>query len=225
MLLNNKQLQIMKDETLIPLAECLDELRDKSSINITALHETGHVIVMYAMDMMDFFSYVTIKGGARQNEVNGGTDYFDGLTMMTNDYHDKLQLFENNLHKMANNIYSGKDKINYIRNSKMELARLYLPNVCRLFGGGAICRYYEVPNEAMCSKDHYLIDVICNEEDGLGLPGKVEYLRPIVDIYLTPIFKTLEPLTKAIYKNLIKKETLNKEQVMQIIEEWENFKC
>lgn len=215
----------MKDETLIPLAECLDELKDKSSINVKALHEAGHVIVMYAMDMMDYFSYVTINGGAHQNEVNGGTDYVDGLTVMTDDYSDKLQLFENNLHKMANNMYSGRDKINYIRNSKMELARLYLPNVCKLFGGGAICRYYEVPDESMCSIDHSLIDVICNEEDGLGLPGKVEYLRPIVDIYLTPIFKTLEPLTKAIYKNLKQKETLNKEQVMQIIAEWENFKC
>ena len=73
----------------------------------------------------------------------------------------------------------------------------------------------------MCAIDYSLVDTLMM---GLGLNGKREEILPLVDMYLKLAFTSFDLLSKAIYKNLKQKETLNKEQVMQIIEEWENFK-
>ena len=73
----------------------------------------------------------------------------------------------------------------------------------------------------MCSIDYSLIDTLLI---GLGMVGKRETLLPLVDMYLNTVFVSLDLLTKAIYVNLIEQGTLNKEQVMQIIREWEAYK-
>ena len=98
---------------------------------------------------------------------------------------------------------------------------MYLPNICRLFGGGAICRYYQVPDENMCSIDYNLIDTILVQ---FNLTGERETIRPLVDKFLNAIFASFDLLTKAIYKNLVENETLQKDDVIQLIKEWEEYK-
>lgn len=150
----------MKDETLIPLAQCLDvNLKDKSSVDVTVLHETGHLIVMYALDMMDFFSSITAKASEHINEVTGTLDSVKGLTDVTQDLNEKMQLFAKELNQASNPI-SGKATTELIRKIKVQGVALYLPNICRLFGGGAICRFYEVPDENMCKIDYDFIDTL-----------------------------------------------------------------
>ena len=201
---------IMKDETLIPLLQCNDvDLKDQSSVDITTLHETGHLIVMYALDMMDYFSYITINPGS-------GTL---GLTETTDEYKTFLNEYATELQK-AGIPNSGLNTTNLIRKIIIKGTNLYLPNICRLFGGGAICRFYGVPDEKMCTIDYSYIDTMLM---GLGLTGKREVILPLVDMYLKSVFESFDLLTKAIYKNLREKGTLNKNQVMQIIGEWEEF--
>ena len=48
----------MEKKELIPFLDCFTA--DLTN-DIIALHETGHVITMYALGMMDHFKYVTIK--------------------------------------------------------------------------------------------------------------------------------------------------------------------
>ena len=214
-------LLFLKDETLIPLIQCLDvNLKDKDSVDVTILHETGHLIVMYALDMMDYFSSITAKADEHINEVTGALDSVKGLTDVTQDYNEKMQLFADEL-KQAGIPKSGKATTEMIRKVKLQGVTLYLPNICRLFGGGAICRYYEIPDENMCKIDDDFIDTLLY---GLGIPGTREAMRILVDIYLNSVFASFDLLTKTIYKNLKQKGTLDKNQVMQIIAEWENFK-
>ena len=212
----------MKDETLIPLSKCLDvNLRDKESVDITALHETGHLIVMYALDMMESFLSISIKGETLIDNITGKEKYTNGLTKMSQDY---VNLFLNHsqiLLKTGTNVKTGREMSKYIHLEKVEGAKLFLPVICKQFGGGAICRYYGLPDEEMCKYDYDDIDKML---PGLGLPGTREAMRILVDMYLKSVFESFDLLTKAIYKNLKKMETLNKEQVMQIIEEWEIFK-
>ena len=54
----------------------------------------------------------------------------------------------------------------------------------------------------------------------------LEYIDilPLVDQYLNPIFASFDLLTKAVYTNLVEFGTLHKEQIMQIIKEWEEYK-
>jgi hypothetical protein len=73
----------------------------------------------------------------------------------------------------------------------------------------------------MCQIDYDFIDKLLI---GLGIPGTREAMRILVDMYLNSVFASFDLLTKAIYKNLKQKGTLNKNQVMQIIAEWEEFK-
>ena len=73
----------------------------------------------------------------------------------------------------------------------------------------------------MCKIDHALIDTLLV---GLGLTAKSNDILPLVDQYLNSIFASFDLLTKAIYTNLVAFDTLNKEQVMQIIKEWEEYK-
>ena len=210
----------MKDETLIPLFQCLDvNLKDKNSVDVTALHETGHLLVMYALGMMDYFEYITVNAGEHTNEVTGVTNSVKGLTQLTQEYRDLLQQFANELIQ-AGIPKSGKAVTEVMRKVKVQGAALYLPNICRLFGGGAICRYYEVPDENMCKIDYDFIDTLLM---GLGISGSREAMRALVDMYLNAVFTSFDLLTKAIYKNLKQKGTLTKPQVMQIIAEWEAF--
>ena len=197
---------------LIPLSKCLTvNFFDKNSVDIVALHETGHVITMYALGMMDKFSYVTKKAGS-------GTL---GLTEITDEYKAALKQLGNDIIQSAGNLSTGKSITQSLKWSRLEAARLYFPNICRLFGGGAICRYYQVPDEDMCSIDYNLIDTILIQ---FNLTGERETLLPLVDKYLNAIFASFDLLTKAIYKNLVENETLQKDDVMQIIKEWEEYK-
>ena len=116
---------------------------------------------------------------------------------------------------------TGKSITQSLKWSRLEAARLYFPNICRLFGGGAICRYYNVPDEDKCSIDYNQIDTIFIQ---FNLTGERETLLPLVDKYLNSIFASCDLLTKAIYKNLIENETLQKDDVMQIIKDWEEYK-
>lgn len=202
----------MNNKKKIPLSECLTvNLFDKNSVDIVALHETGHVITMYALGMMDKFSYVTKKTGS-------GTM---GLTEMTDEYKATILQLGNDIIQSVGNLSTGKGIAQSFKLSRLEAARLYFPNICRLFGGGAICRYYQVPDEDMCSIDYNLIDTILIQ---FNLTGERETLLPLVDKYLNAIFASFDLLTKAIYKNLVENETLQKDDVMQIIKEWEEYK-
>ena len=199
----------MEKNQLISLKECRDVDIKK---DIVALHETGHVITMYALGMMDYFLYVTKK------PCNGTL----GLTEVTDEYKAIMAKHSNDIIQASLNMHFGKDITHTLQLSKLESAKLYFPNICRLFGGGAICRYYQVPNEDLCKIDYNLIDTIL---PGLGLTVKSEALLPLVDQYLNSIFESFEDLTKAIYANLVEFCTLNKEQVMQIIKEWEEYEA
>lgn len=202
----------MNNNKLIPLRECLTvNLFDKNSVDLVALHETGHVITMYALGMMDKFSYVTKKAGSETL----------GLTEVTDEYKAALQQLGNDIIQAAGNLSTGKGITQSLRWSRLEAARMYFPNICRLFGGGAICRYYHVPDEEMCSIDYNLIDTILM---AFNLNDERDTLLPLVDKYLNAIFASFDLLTKAIYKNLVENETLQKGDVMQIIKEWEEFK-
>ena len=204
---------------LIPLLQCLDvNLFDKSKVNILALHETGHVIVMYAMDMMNYFSSVSIKAGAHTNEVTGASDQVGGLTAVTPELMEKMTQFSQELAVIP---HSGLDITKLMRCAKIKGAALYLPNICRLFGGGAICRHYGMPDEGLCTIDYSHIDILLS---GLGLANQRETVCQLVDMYLDTIFVSFDMLAKAIYKNLVANGTLSKEKVMQIIAEWEAFK-
>ena len=198
----------MNQIQLIPFKDCFTV--DVTS-NITALHETGHVITMYALGMMDHLAYVTTKTGS-------GTL---GLTEMTDEYKATLTQLGNDIIQTAGNLHYGKDSTKIIQQSRVDAARLYFPNICRLFGGGAICRFYHVPDENMCSIDYNLIDIILTQ---FNLNGQRETLLPLVDQYLSSVFSSFDLLTKAIYKNLVTYETLTKDQVMQIVKEWEEYK-
>lgn len=193
--------------SIIPFKNCftVDVTKD-----IVALHETGHVITMYVLGMMDQFSHVTKKAG------NGTL----GLTDVTPEYKATLAQFSNEITQAAANLHTGKDFAKTIQLSRLDAAKHYLPNLCRLFGGGSICRYYHVPNEEMCAIDYREIDTLLA---GLGLPSTRETVLPLVDQYLNAVFASFDLLTKAIYQNLVENEALNKEQVMQIIKEWEAY--
>ena len=202
----------MEKKNLFSIGECLTvNLTDKNSVDMVALHETGHVITMYALGMMNYLAYVTKKAGAGML----------GCTEMTDEYKSILSNHANTVSQAALDFHLGKDITRITQLSRTESAKLYLPNICRLFGGGAICRYYHLPDEKMCSIDYSLIDTILA---GLGLVGAREILMPLVDQYLTTVFASLDLLTKTIYKNLVEHVTLDQEQVMQIIHDWEAYK-
>ena len=198
----------MEKNRLIPFTDCftVDLTED-----IVALHETGHVVTMYALGMMDYFSYVTKRAGS-------GTQ---GLTEVTDEFKAMLAKLGNDIIQAPLSMHYGKDITHTIQLSRLESSKMYLPNICRLFGGGAICRFYHVPNEEMCRIDYTLIDTILA---GLGVIGARETLIPLVDKYLNAVFASFDLLTKAIYKNLVEFGTLDKEQVMHIIKEWEEYK-
>ena len=207
---------------MIPLSKCQNvNLSDKATVNITALHETGHLIVMYAMDMLEYFDYITIQAGDRTIEMNRGAQYTRGLTAVTDQLYLKLKNYDDEKAEIDKNQNTGRGKTEYYRKFKLEGAALCLPQLCRLFGGGAICRYYGVPDEIMCSIDYENIDKVLDED--FELPGTREAFRILVDMYLKSVFESFDKLTKAIYKNLIENKTLNREQVMQIIAEWEDL--
>jgi hypothetical protein len=198
----------MEEKVLIPFWGCFTaNLTD----NIIALHETGHVITMYALGMMDYFEYVTIKAG------NGTL----GLTEVTDEYKAIIAKHSKDVIQAPLNMHYGKDIARTLQLSKLESAKLYFPNICRLFGGGAICRFYHIPDENLCKIDYALIDTLLA---GLGLMVKSSDIQPLVDQYLNPIFASFDLLTKAVYTNLVEFGTLHKEQVMQIIKEWEEYK-
>ena len=211
----------MEDETLIPLVECSDEnLKDKNSVDVTALHETGHLMAMYVMDQMDYFDYISIIPCEHKNEVTGKIEIIKAITAVAPEFVKKMEQHAEEL-RQAGTPKSGAAITGLMKKMKVEGAALYLPNICRLFGGGAICRFYEVPDEDMCIIDYNHIDLLLS---GLGIPGTREAMRILVDMYLKDAFTSFDLLTKAIYKNLKAKGRLDKTQVMQIITEWEEFK-
>lgn len=202
----------MEKKNLFSIGECLTvNLTDKNTVDMVALHETGHVITMYALGMMNYLAYVTKKAGAGML----------GCTEMTDEYKSILSNYANTVAQAALDFHLGKDITRITQLSRTESAKLYLPNICRLFGGGSICRYYHLPDEKMCSIDYSLIDTILS---GLGLVGAREILMPLVDQFLNTVFASLDLLTKTIYKNLVEHVTLDQEQVMQIIHDWEEYK-
>jgi hypothetical protein len=81
---------------MIPFKDCFtaDVTKD-----IVALHETGHVIAMYALGMMDHFSYVTKQAG----------DGTLGLTDVTPEYKTTLAQFSNDIIQAVANQHTGKD--------------------------------------------------------------------------------------------------------------------
>ena len=198
----------MEKKQLIPFMDCFTV--DLTN-NIIALHETGHVITMYALGMMDRFEYVTIKAG------NGTL----GLTEVTDEYKAIMAKHGQDITHASLNMHLGKDIARTMQLSKLESAKLYFPNICRLFGGGAICRHYGMPDEGLCEIDYSHINLLLS---GLGLPNQRETIRPLVDMYLSTVFLSFDLLAKAIYKNLVANGTLNKKEVMQIIAEWEDYK-
>ena len=195
-------------ENLKTITQCLTADITKDRV---ALHETGHVITMYALGMMDHFAYVTRKAG----------DGTLGLTEVTDEYKARMKKLGDEIIQAAGNLHFGKDSTRIMQLSRLNAAQLYFPNICRLFGGGAICRFYNLPDENMCSIDYTLIDAILNQFNWIG---KREMIMPLVDQYLNSVFASFDLLTKAIYVNLVEQGTLNRKQVMQIIKDWEEYK-
>ena len=114
----------MKDETIIPLSKCSDVNLKNLSNNrdITALHETGHFIVMYALDMMDYFSFITIESGTHVNEVSGNVDSVQGLTDVTLEYKALLA-------QHGAEFQQPLSKTQLVRKIKAKGAILYLPTL------------------------------------------------------------------------------------------------
>lgn len=211
----------MEQNQLIPLVQCLMvDLKDHNNVNKVALHETGHVIVMYAFNMIRFLKSVSIKPTKVYNEVLRRDVTVDGLTDITDEYKAIMVELKNDILQAPINMHYGKDITNTIQLSKLESAKLYLPEICRLFGGGAICHYYNNPDDGRCVVDHNDIDT---KLAGLGLIGVRDTLLPLVYQYLNMVFASLDLLIKAIYYNLVTYGSLNKDQVMQLIEEWEEY--
>ena len=73
----------MNQKQLIPFKDCftVDVTND-----IIALHETGHVIVMYALGMIDYLAYVTKKAGSGTLGLTETTDEYKAiLAQLAND--------------------------------------------------------------------------------------------------------------------------------------------
>ena len=195
----------MNMENLKTIAQCLTADITKDRV---ALHETGHVIAMYAVGMIDHLAFVTKKAG----------DGTLGLTEVTEEYKARMKKLGDEIIQAVGNMHYGKDSTRIIQLSRLDASQLYFPNICKLFGGGAICRFYNLPDENMCSIDYTLIDAILNQFNWLG---KREVIMPLVDQYLSSAFASFGPLINAIYVNLVEQETLTREQVMHIIKDWE----
>lgn len=197
----------MNMENLKTIAQCLTADITKDRV---ALHETGHVIAMYAVGMIEHLAYVTKKDG----------DSTLGLTEVTEEYKACMKKLGDEIIQAAGNLHYGKDSTRIIQLSRQKASQLYFPNICKLFGGGAICRFYNLTDENMCSIDYTLIDAILNQFNWLG---KREMIMPLVDKYLSSVFASFGPLINSIYVNLVEQETLTREQVMQIIKDWEEY--
>lgn len=204
----------MNMENLKTIAQCLTADITKDRV---ALHETGHVIAMYAVGLIDHIAFVTKTPG----------DGTRGLTEVTEEYKTRMNNLGDEIIQAAGKIiqaagkkHYGKDYTRIIQLSRLDASQLYFPNICKLFGGGAICRFYDLPDEDMCSIDYTLIDAILNQFNWLG---KREVIMPLVDQYLRSAFESFGPLIKAFYVNLVEQETLTREQVLQIIKDWEEY--
>jgi len=197
----------MNMENLKTIAQCLTADITKDRV---ALHETGHVIAMYAVGLIDHLAFVTKK-------AEDGTL---GLTEVTEEYKTRMKKLGDEIIQAAGNMHYGKDYTRIIQLSRLDASQLYFPNICKLFGGGAISRFYNLPDENMCSIDYTLIDAILNQFNWLG---KREVIMPLVDQYLSSAFASFGPLINAIYVNLVEQETLTREQVLQIIKDWEEY--
>jgi len=183
-------------------------LKDQKSI--TALHETGHFIVMYALGLMDLFKSIDIleRGGVR------------GLTDMQAAFHIATADYASRLAETAGKMLSSpdwKETNDYVKAQFVEGPALYLPHICRLFAGGAICRHYGIDREDMCRID---LDYIRKMLIQFQMSDQVENLQTLVDAFLKNIFVCYDSLIKAIYTNLLANEELNADEVKMIIEDW-----
>ena len=196
----------------IKLQDCLlvdfKNLKDEKCV--VALHETGHFIVMYALGLMDLFKSIDIleRGGVR------------GLTDMQPAFHIATAAYASRLAETAGKMLSSpdwKETNDYVKAQCVEGPALYLPHICRLFAGGAICRHYGIDREDMCRIDS---DYIRKMLIQFQMSDQVENLQTLVDAFLKNIFVYYDSLIKAIYTNLLANEELNADEVKMIIEDW-----
>ena len=196
----------------IPITDCLTiDLRNiTDEKSIVALHETGHLIVMYALGLMKYFNGIDII--KRDGKL--------GLTDMTPDFNLETQDYAINLVNFAGNYNESGDNLNdYINAQYIQGPKFYFPHICRLFAGGSITRHYGILAEERCALDLKQISDILKQYQ---LENHIKELQNLVDAFLSNIFNFYDSLIKAIYKNLIENVQLSVDDVNHIIEEWKS---
>ena len=195
----------------IKLKDCLlvDFRNLKDEKCIIALHETGHFIVMYALGLMDLFKSIDIL---ERNGVRGLTDMQPAFQKETAAYATRLANLAGKMFP-----FDWRATNDFVKAQYVEGPSLYLPQLCRLFAGGAICRYYGIDREDLCSIDLAYIKQILTQ---FGMVEQVENLQTLVDAFLKNIFVYYDLLIKAIYTNLLANEELKADEVKMIIEDW-----
>ena len=109
----------MNMDNLKTIAQCLTADITKDRV---ALHETGHVIAMYAVGMIEHLAYVTKKDG----------DGTLGLTEVSEEYKARMKKLGDEIIQAAGNLHYGKDSTRIIQLSRQEASQLYFPNICKL---------------------------------------------------------------------------------------------
>lgn len=194
----------------IPVNECqavnLRDITDERSI--VALHETGHLIVMYALGLINSFNGINI--------IYKDGDY--GTTEMSPEFREVTQNYALNYGNLVANYNQSGDSLNaFIDAHYLQGPKLYLPNICRLFAGGSITRYYEIAADYLCKKDEEHIKTILTQYE---MAEQINEIKTIVDSFMRKIFFYYETLIKGIYINLLENEELTIEDVNQIIHDW-----
>ena len=196
----------------IPIIDCLNI--DFSSITekreIVALHETGHLIAMYALDLMKFFNGIDIIK----------RDGLLGLTDMAPNFANEMQDYANYFATLAGRINQSGEVLNaFISAQYLQGMKLYLPHICRLFAGGSITRYYGISADYLCQKDRtYIFDILRQYQ----LDNQIDKIQSLIDQFLKGIFSYYDTLIKAIYKNLLENEQLSVDDVNFIIDKWKS---
>ncbi|MBO7418700.1 MAG: hypothetical protein J6U14_07180 [Bacteroidaceae bacterium] len=197
-------------DNMVPINECIAiNLKGiEESKSIVALHETGHLIVMYAFDLMEYFNGITIISG------NGTL----GLTDMVPNFANEMDEYANSIDRLEGNLQqSGEELDAFISAQYLQGLKLYLPHICRLFAGGSITRYYEISAEELCQIDRENIIRILRQYQ---LDNQIEIIQNLIDLLLKNVFLFYDTLIKTIYMNLLKHKTLSVDDINCIISEW-----
>ena len=176
----------------------------KGGEQVVALHETGHLIAMYALGLFDKFEYITIKPGA-------GTL---GLTELNKD--DLNEFGKAFTDKAARSAASPDDYQAYCKVLFEDGLHCYLPQILRHFAGGSICRHYGVGGDDLCAIDNANIKALLIP---YNLGDRFSDLQAVADGFLKVVFERYEKAIKLICFNLLERKTLYKADVEKLLED------